>query len=125
MNHTLCEKFDKRSESLININSQLMMKGMIDIMDNFATDNFDNLTNIELLDRLEYRCIQYINAVKEFIIRLRDKKITEEEYEKFIEIGEKMGVELIDFSNTDKYKTKEVIGHVLSYVVDKAYDKNR
>lgn len=88
-------------------------------------DNFDNLDNKELLEVLESSCIKYINIVKEFLIRLKDKKVTEEEYEKFIGIGEKMGVELIDFCDADKYRTKETIVHAVSHIVDKAYDKNR
>lgn len=88
-------------------------------------DNFTNFNNTELLEIIESSSIKYINTIKEFIIRLRDKKVTEEEYEKFVEIGEKMGIELIDFSDSNKYKAKETITNAISHIVDKAYDDNR
>lgn len=95
-------------------------------------NNLNDLSNTDLLEKLESAAIDYITIVKEAILRIGSRQFSEEELQKFIGIGERMGVQLIDFVSTGKANTKddikntkEVMKSVISEVIDKAYDKNR
>lgn len=87
--------------------------------------NKPDLTNEELLDLAENGSSQYLNAAKEFMIRSKENKISEEERERFLEIGQNAVAQLLDFVNVDKYTVKDAVTNAVSRMVDKSFDKNR
>ena len=90
------------------------------------TQNEHNITNTELIERVESVGIDYIILIKEALIRIGSRQFSDEEYQRFVSIGEKTGVALLDFApNITKYDAKKSITEAISQVVDKAYDENR
>lgn len=84
------------------------------------------LGNTELIERTESVGIDYIILIKESLVRISSGQFSDEEYQRFTNIGEKTGVALLDLApNATKYDAKKYMTEAVSQVVDKAYDKNR
>lgn len=102
-------------KSLNNMNSSHMNSSQLKL-----------ITNTELIEMIESTGIDYIIQIKEALLRIGDGRFSNDEYQRFIGIGENTGIALLDLApNATKYDAKKSITDAMSQVLDKAYDPTR